>query len=91
MVQGGRNNAKCSISMTVWHLWLYPELRDVPQCDRDRIWRLAKEESFCPGENILILASVGAAAVVVRYVEFDPCLEMRFSDSPPTSSQRVSF
>ncbi len=53
--------------MTDWRVWLYPELKDVSERDRDRIWRLAKEESFRPGEHILILASVGAAAVVVRY------------------------
>lgn len=64
--------------MTDWRLWLYSELRDVPERDRDRIWRLAKEESFRPGENILILASVGAAAVAVRYAGFSSLLGNAF-------------
>ena len=56
--------------MTDWRLRLYPELRNVPERDRDRIWRLAKDESFRPSENLLILAGVGAAAVVVKYAGF---------------------
>lgn len=64
--------------MTDWRLRLYPELGSVLERDRDRIWRLAKEESFRPAENILILASIGAAAVVVRYAGFRSLLGSAF-------------
>jgi len=64
--------------MTDWHLWLYPKFKDVPERDRDRIWRLAKEESFRADENILILAGVAAAAVVVRYAGFRSLFENAF-------------
>lgn len=56
--------------MTDWRLRLYPELRNVPERERDRIWRLAKDEAFRPSENLLILAGVGAAAVVIKYAGF---------------------
>lgn len=61
-----------------WRLWLYPELKDVPERDRDRIWRLTKKESLHAGENILVLAGVAAAALVVRYAGFKSALGNAF-------------
>jgi hypothetical protein len=56
--------------MIDWRLWLYPEFRDVPEYHRDRIWHLAREESFSAGESMLMLAGVVAAAFMVRYAKF---------------------
>jgi len=56
--------------MTDWRLRLYPELRNVPEPDRERVWRLAKNEAFRFSENLLVLAGIVAAAVVVKYAGF---------------------
>jgi hypothetical protein len=53
-----------------WRLWLYPDLRKLPDRDRDRIWRVAIGGSFLPAEQTLIVAGVAAAAVLVKYARF---------------------
>lgn len=64
--------------MTDWRLWLYPELRHASERDRDRIWHLAKEESFSAAESMLMIAGVVVAAFVVRYADFRSLLGNAF-------------
>jgi hypothetical protein len=56
--------------MLNWPELLHPELRKVPELDRERVWRSAKTAPLRPGEYVLVLAGLAVAALVVKYAAF---------------------